>query len=131
MLCLLPTVDEGMADSESASSPHLTGVDIAQAFHCSVKLDDVATVTQLLEKGADLNARDSTDPVHRTPLMLAAEYNNSEVAETLVKHHADQNMIDGDGNTAVILAVESDCPEVLEVLVAHGGPVEVCFCCRF
>ena len=55
-------------------------------------------IKSLIENGAEINYKAKND---RTPLMLAVENGNVEVADTLIKYGADINAVDSDGMTAL------------------------------
>ena len=55
---------------------------------------------------------------HDTALILAAESNNDpEVVRVLINHHADLNITENAGNTALMLAALKNTPEVVKVLL--------------
>jgi len=62
---------------------------------------DTETVKMLLNKGADVNAKDKDG---ETALMYAAQKGHTEIVEILLINGADINAKDKDGNTALILA---------------------------
>ena len=56
-----------------------------------------------------------------TPLHTAAERDDEDALELLIKAGADVNAVTGDGRTALRLAVEEDCAEACRVLLEHGA----------
>ena len=81
----------------------------------------------LLEKGADVNARDSclSSPLHlaveKTPILL-------DVVTTLLKFGGDPNARDDMGDTPLHSAAQSAgwrSDEVMKVLLDHGALVDV------
>ena len=60
----------------------------------------VAFAQLLLERGADVNARDN---VHRTPLLLAIQDRSPNIARFLLEHGADSNLVYEEGNTLLHL----------------------------
>ena len=63
--------------------------------------DGVTLVTFLLDKGADVEARDDRG---RTALMTAAELGHAEIVELLLRHGADPRDRDTAGKSALDLA---------------------------
>jgi ankyrin repeat protein len=57
--------------------------------------------------------------------MVAAEYGNLEVAETLIAAHADLNPQDKDGLTPLMKAAKFNHPEVLRALLAAKADVGI------
>jgi ankyrin repeat protein len=58
---------------------------MADPIHDAAKAGNVDQVRQLIEKGADVNAK---NVFGSTPLLLAAEVGHKDVAELLKKHGA-------------------------------------------
>jgi ankyrin repeat protein len=83
--------DEALAAAEpppalSGSSP------IAEpALSRAVIAGDVARIREIIDTGADVNAKDALD---RTPLHLAAFYGRTEIIDLLIAHGADVNARD-------------------------------------
>ena len=74
----------------------------------------------LVEKGADINAKDIRDS---TPLHFAARYNeNSEVLAVLIENGADINAEDEYGRTPLKVAKKAKAnSEVIAFLVKNGA----------
>lgn len=66
----------------------------------------------LIELGADPNI---TLPSKKTPLMEATIYNDIDMVKFLVSHHANLNMQDNEGNTALMYASTLDMAKLLAV----------------
>lgn len=60
----------------------------AGELHDAVKNGDIVKVRQLLERGADVNARNENGT---TPLHFAARYGNTDIAKLLIERGADVN----------------------------------------
>ena len=72
-----------------------------------------AVVELLLESSADYNAKDA---IGYTPLHWAAFNNRRDAAAALLHVGADKEARDDEGQTPLMLALEEDCPEVIEIL---------------
>jgi len=82
-------------------------------------LDDLTVVTFLLENGADANAQDNR--MGNTPLHWAVTRNIEGVVKLLVKHTADPNIKNAQGETALSLAQEKKFGNISAVLKQAGG----------
>lgn len=71
----------------------------------------------LLDAGGDVN---SVDDKGRTPLMMAAETNNAEIVDLLLKNKADPNIKNQDGNTALHVAAQKGNHSIIQVLLLQG-----------
>ena len=90
-------------------------------LHCAVSCSKVDAVRELLQLGADVNARDLDG---RTPLMFAVlsmEHSVPFVFEIL-KAKPDLRLRDGKGETALDLARWQEKKEVVDILDAAGAP---------
>jgi hypothetical protein len=90
----------------------------------AIERGDTEKVKQMLNKGVNVNFQDSSTR-HKTPLTLAAQEGNVEIAKLLLDHGAD---IDGRqyGNwTALTVAVYFDKPSMVEFLLNHGARVNI------
>nr|CAD7201037.1 unnamed protein product [Timema douglasi] len=112
-------------------------------LHIAVLRNDVAAVTGLLEKGAEVNFRDMGG---RSALHLAAVQKNGEdVIKILLKHGADIHLADEvlqwtglryadkginskdkQGKTPLFIASEHNHLEVVKYLTEKGADVEIC-----
>ena len=70
-------------------------------------------VAMLLEKGADVNAKDNDG---WTALMEASEYGKTEIVAILVEMGADVYEENNDGNTALMLARKKDHTNIVSML---------------
>ena len=86
-----------------ASGPHGERDPAALPLYDAVFAHDKARVASLLDRGASPNAL--LYPGGWSPLMVAIAYNDSAIAEVLVKHGADINYIANDPATGTPLAV--------------------------
>jgi ankyrin repeat protein len=79
------------------------------------KLDEV---TSLLEKGANVDAKDDFD---RTPLMMSALGGHTRIAKALIDAGADLNAAAKYGQTALKFAEEQGNDEIAGMLRAAGA----------
>tara|TARA_B100000683_G_scaffold114242_1_gene112397 strand:+ start:3435 stop:3869 length:435 start_codon:yes stop_codon:yes gene_type:complete len=78
------------------------------------------TVELLIDKGADINAKDDTGG---TPLFWAALEGNEEVAELLIRQGADVNAAGPKGRTALHWAVAMAQKKSVELLIGESADV--------
>ncbi len=69
-----------------------------------VRQNDLELLQYLIERSVDLNAQESEDGL--TPLMVAIEEGNSEIANVLIQNGANLDAQNDYGDTALTLAVE-------------------------
>jgi ankyrin repeat protein len=81
-------------------------------------IDLLPTTTLLIQRGADVNARDSSG---NTPLMVGAVGGNLAQLKLLLKHGARINDSNGQDLTAVMIAVEKRDREAVRELVKAGA----------
>ena len=87
-------------------------------LHLAATGGHIEIVRLLLEKGADINARD----IKGTPLHWAASRGHLEVVRWLVENGADINARDEDGRTALHWATGNDRSiDVVGFLVEQGA----------
>nr|WP_292015367.1 ankyrin repeat domain-containing protein [Chryseobacterium sp.] len=58
-----------------------------------------------LEKGLDINEKQTTGPFQRTPLQMSVVLNLKEIFDFLLEKGADVNSVDANGNTILFNAV--------------------------
>lgn len=76
----------------------------------------------LIERGANVNAKDSLD---NTPLALAAQQEHVQAVEVLLQHRADANIATMNGETAFHDAVLAGNLEIVSLILSHGGKADV------
>ena len=84
----------------------------------AVEEGQLADVTTLLKKGADVN---STDDFDRTPLMMSALGGHTEIVQTLIESGADLDATAKYGQTALKFAEEQGNSEIVNMLRAAGA----------
>jgi ankyrin repeat protein len=92
------------------------------ALQTAARLGNLGAVDMLLKAGADVNAPGSASG-HGPALheAAAAFYNHTDVVARLIAGGADVNLRDPDGYTAIYLAAEFGCTEVVELLRQAGA----------
>lgn len=80
---------------------------------------DLAQVAFLIERGANVNATDKG----MTPLYYAIDHRHFDVALLLLQRHADPNIVDEHGQTALMLATGGGDAALVEALVDAGATV--------
>ena len=117
-------------DVETAEALLALGADIRTknnygetVLSSAVTNKDVRVAKFLLDKGAAayINAKESF--YGKTPLITAAYAQSPEMIELLLQYGADINAADGNGETALMMAIDN--PDVLQVLVNHGANVNM------
>ena len=96
-------------------------VEMDTALHDAVEDDDMEAVRQLVEEGADVEAKDADGD---RPLHLAAQNGHLEVVRVLVEAGADLEAQVAAGARPLHLAAEEKHGHVAKVLVEAGANVE-------
>jgi ankyrin repeat protein len=88
-------------------------------IHYAASKNDIALITALLKQGYSINGLSA---MHETPLIYSVQIKNIEPAtiKFLLDHGADPNFRYGNqASTALIFAVTSNRPEIVEILLEH------------
>jgi uncharacterized protein len=88
----------------------------------AIKRGDVASVSDLLDRGIDVDARDRYG---QTGLMLAAHAGHGEVVATLVHHRANLNITAKFGLSALMLAIIAGHTEIARLLAKAGADLSI------
>ena len=110
------SVDRDLARKFMVETLDASDESAAKALECAVNLGDYNMVKKLIKSGVDVNQEispvgdaesagdEDESAVKHTVLHAAAECTSEDIAKYLVKHGADVNKKDGDGNTAYDIA---------------------------
>jgi len=88
----------------------------------AIKRGDIQRVRDLLDRGADVDARDSHG---QTALMLAAHAGHREIVEVLIARRANLNATAKYGLSALMLALVAGHTQVAGLLVGAGADVSL------
>ena len=91
------------------------------ALHYAAELGDAAIVQALIDKEAEIEAKDA---LGKTPLHAAAYGGDKETIELLIAKGADTKAKDKDGQTPLHEATFRGGKETIELLIANGAEIE-------
>jgi ankyrin repeat protein len=94
-----------------------------EQFFRAILSGEILVVKDMIEKGADVNARD--DQYGITPLHTAAYYGRTEIVKLLLKKNVNINAKDKEGETPLIAALTSGHTGIGEILVNKGAVVNI------
>ncbi|MFA5950898.1 MAG: quinoprotein dehydrogenase-associated putative ABC transporter substrate-binding protein [Hyphomicrobium sp.] len=97
------------------------GSDLNQELANAVLAGDVARMTWLIEKGADVNKRDGQG---YTALQSAARNRRAELISVLLAYRAEIDLTDSDGYTALHHAVLRNHPQTIAALAKRGASLD-------
>lgn len=100
----------GLENTESNQSKDIIG---------AAAQNDTLALKQLINDGADLNAREPM--MQSTPLMTAIVFNSYESARMLIDAGAELNVKNKDGSTALITAAFFGRTEMVKLLLDSGA----------
>ncbi|MBE6463684.1 MAG: hypothetical protein E7005_08060 [Alphaproteobacteria bacterium] len=109
---------EDFIDKEKANKLGLELCEICQrVFNINI-----AKVKELMDMGADVNAKDYTG---HSALIFVSKYGVKEVVELLIQNGVDVNLKDKYNNTALMWAANYGFKEVVELLILSGADVNL------
>jgi uncharacterized protein len=91
-------------------------------WESAVRNGDVLRVRDLINRGADLNARDRHG---QTALMIAAHIGHRELVETLIAHRANLNVTAKYRLSALMIALVAGHAEVARLLADAGADLSL------
>ena len=80
---------------------------------------EIDIVESLLDRGVNINAISAL--TRNTPLMFAAQESHLRIIEYLISRDANLNLINQDGETALLIATCHSCSEVIRLLLQNGA----------
>lgn len=83
---------------------------------------DTAIFNFFINAGADVNQKDADGA---TPFLNAASRNKLEIVQLLSKHTKNFNEANNNGQTALMLAVQRNTPNVVSFLLKKGGNAQI------
>ena len=91
-------------------------------LHYAIKIGDINAVSLLIEKGADVNSKDT----QFTTLCRAAMHNNLEITELLLAFGENPNLDfdDKSHNYPIFYAVKSSSSDLVETLIKGGSRID-------
>jgi len=93
--------------------------EMATPLQLTARRGGLESAALLLAKGADIEAKNAFG---QTPIFNAANGPNAvNLVPLLIEHGAAINVRDGNGNTALTLAIDHDRQPAIEILRAYGG----------
>lgn len=115
---LIEMLDEALAEAPpsplpAARSPRSIGL------HQAALAGNLDAIRRHIEAGADLNAREPAGG--SSPLIIAATFGHTEVAEALIAAGADLDQTNNDGSTALLTAAFLCRTEIVAALLEAGA----------
>lgn len=99
-------------------------VEFSNPLHRAVSADDIEQIRDLIAKGAGINAKDE-NYAHITPLFLAVENGNAEIAEMLLGFGAKANARNDNKQTPLMRLDADASAELARILIKHGAKINM------
>ena len=109
-----------VASGTLAAAEPTVGDDLATA----IDRGDLLAVKELIDGGADPDTPLGSGPGATTPLKKAAGRGKRDIVKYLLSKGAKVNAVDGEGQNALMDAVERGFDDVVDLLVAQGADVK-------
>jgi uncharacterized protein len=119
-LCLVIILIAGAAAGALEMSVKAYAQDLK--LHGAVAAGDLPQVSQLIESGADINAKDGDG---QTALLVAVQNNQIEIAKALTAAGADINVQASNKDTPWLLAGASGRTEIIEAMIPLGPDLSI------
>ncbi|MFC1870732.1 ankyrin repeat domain-containing protein [Candidatus Dependentiae bacterium] len=103
------------------STGSLFGMMSSRSLISAVKKGDVSAAQSALEKGANVNVKDSLSTTRKTALMIAVEKKDAQMAKLLIEKGADLNARTWLGQTPLIIAAENGLIDMARLLLDSGA----------
>ena len=100
------------------TAPTSTEIAAYEGLFQAAHTGDTATIRQLVEGGADINAR---DPTGRAPVHVAAFASSDDALRALAEAGADMNALDGSAYDVVTIAAVADDPGLMSLAIELGN----------
>jgi ankyrin repeat protein len=118
--CLVPLLEYGADPNQTNNYQKSPLMGVAQSDRFNSATDRVAVAKLLIEKGANVNAKDSDG---QTALHMAVLHNRPEMVELLLGNKADVNVADKSGKTPLNYASGSQGPQTPGAFIPPPMPI--------
>jgi hypothetical protein len=109
---------------ESVTTGVILLIEYRSGLHQAVFEEDLEKVSYFISKGGNVNQKDKNFS-RITPLFLAVENGNAEIAETLLNFRAKINVRDDNRQTPLMRLDEDASVDLVNVLIRYGAKVNL------
>jgi ankyrin repeat protein len=109
----MPSPNAGVNGSFTSDLKHRAYASLSAAAVAG----DIPAVEQLLDKGTDVNKME----IGSYPLIQAVKHKQSEMVAFLLKHGADINVEDSNGNKAILYSIVNGDKKTMDILTNAGA----------